>query len=169
MQNLVTLATSSSIVVIWGFFKINYVTERTLFNEVEINLLILEDAISYQKENNWSQPSFVTLRLEEVMDGLAKSRNIGAVSRTLSKRDIELLYYLSHGLLKYQRHPLDTLDSFSEISDSEKKNYEELGVKLLEVGFREQMQEDVNSNRNIGTFNHIDSILSQVEKLVEYI
>lgn len=150
------------IVVIWGFFKINYVTERTLFNQVEVNLLKLEEVISHQKENNWSQPSLVTLRLEEVINGLSTSRNIGAESRTLSISENELLYNLSNELQKYnQRYSLDTLD----LSDTDKKDYEELGDKLLEVGFREQMQEGVNSN--IGTFNHIDSILSQVEELVE--
>lgn len=155
------------LVVIWGFFQLNYVTERTLLNEVQISLLKLEDAISHQKENNWSDSSLVTVKLEELYNGISESQVIGTTSRTLSNNENKILYNLSRSLGKYQPFPIDKFERFSELSEENIKGYEELGDKLLKIGFRKQMQEDADKNISRGTSSHITFILNQVEELVE--
>ncbi|WP_409275984.1 hypothetical protein V1499_10295 [Neobacillus sp. SCS-31] len=63
------------------------------------------------------------------------SLNVGSESKTLSKSDMEILQDLINSLRKYQVYPMESLDSYSDLTDEGKRQYEELGEILREVGF----------------------------------
>ncbi|MFV8829771.1 hypothetical protein [Alkalihalobacterium sp. APHAB7] len=122
-------------IVAWGVNKNNYVIERVLTMNVAYNLFWLEEKISHQSDNDWSDPSLVTAELKQIFDGIYHSLNVGSESRTLSNSDKETLENLIRSLQNYQRYPMETLDSYSDLTEEDKKDYEELGVILREVGF----------------------------------
>ncbi|WP_409275983.1 hypothetical protein V1499_10290 [Neobacillus sp. SCS-31] len=56
-------------IVAWGFYHMNYVTERVLTVNVAYNLFELDHSISHQSDNDWSDPSLVTTTFGQIIEG----------------------------------------------------------------------------------------------------
>ncbi|MGP4072914.1 hypothetical protein ACTWQB_10210 [Piscibacillus sp. B03] len=149
-------------IVAWGFYHMNYVTERTLTVNVAYNLFELEKSITHQSDNDWSDPSLVTTELGQVFGGVDHSMNVGSESKTLSESDMGTLQNFINSLRSYQQYPMETLDSYSNLTEEDKRNYEELGEILREVGFESKEMNQFNSWEK-------DSLIKKFMELTEKI
>lgn len=140
-------------IVAWGILKMNFVKEQVLVTEVQHNLVELEGLIANQSDENWSDPNLVTTELEDVLNGIRLGITTGEQLGTLSKIDKEILEKLYSKLNQY---PNDELYSFVDLTDEDKKSFEELRDILRDVG--------LGLNISIS-----DSFMKQAEELVEKI
>jgi len=124
--NLLLLA-----IVAWGFVKTNFVKEQVFLTEVQLNLVELEGLIAYQMDNDWSEPNLVTTGLGAVLKGIWLGITTGEQLGTLSKGDKEILNDLYYKLNQY---PTDELYSFTDLSEEDKQNFEDLRKNLRNVG-----------------------------------
>jgi hypothetical protein len=131
--------------VAWGIAKINFVKEQVLVTEVQNNLVELEGLIANQIKENWSEPNLVTTELGDVLNGIWLGKTTGKQLGTLAysdKRVLETLYS------KLNQYPHDKLYSFVDITEEDKKNFEELRKTLREVGLGLNMTINPNSFMN---------------------
>jgi hypothetical protein len=129
-------------IVAWGIVKINFVKEQVIVTEVQNNLVELEGLIANQIEENWSEPNLVTTELGDILNGIWLGKTTGKQLGTLSyndKRVLETLY------AKLNQYPHDELYSFVDITEEDKKNFEELRQTLREVGLGLNMTINPNS------------------------
>ncbi|WP_336045692.1 hypothetical protein [Solibacillus ferritrahens] len=63
--------------------------------------------------------------------------NVGKVLNTLSGSDMKILNNLVANWRKYHQPELATLDSYSELTEEDKRDYIQLGEILSEFGFIE--------------------------------
>lgn len=134
----------------------NFVKEQVLVTEVQNNLVELEGLIENQIDDNWSEPNLVTTELGDVLNGIWLGMTTGKQLGMLSKSDNDILVHLYSKLIQY---PNDELYRFVDLTEEDKKNFEELRETLREVGF----------GLNISISGDIDSFLKQVEELNEKI
>ncbi|WP_342559712.1 hypothetical protein NSQ95_12275 [Psychrobacillus sp. FSL W7-1457] len=130
----------------------NFVNEQVLLTEVQYNLVELDGLIGYQIDESWSEPNMVTIELSEVLNGLWLSITTGEQLGTLSKSDKEILQKLYSRLSQYPKHELY---HFGDLTDEDKKNFEDLREALREVGI----------GLNIA-MSDMDSFMIKAEKLV---
>lgn len=119
------------LIVIWGYVKIDFAIEQLFFTEVQENLVELEGLIAHQKANNWSEPNSVTTELGDILDGLYLGISNGKYLGWISNDDKEILEELSSKLRQY---PHDGLYNFATLTQADINNFEELQIKLREVG-----------------------------------
>lgn len=139
-------------IVAWGIIKMNFVKEQVLVTEVQSNLVELEGLIANQMNDNWSEPNLVTTELDDVLNGIWLGVTTGKQLGTLSKSDKKILEHLYSQLNQY---PNDELYSFSDLTEEDKQNFEDLRETLREVGL----------GLNITLSANIDSFMSQAEAL----
>ena len=121
-------------IVAWGFNQMKYVTERVLVVDVADNLFALNNKITHQSDNEWADPSLVTDEVVNTLEGISLSMNVADTSNTLSEKDLEILWQLWGVLSGYRPYPMDTFDSYSNISEQNMNDFEQLGQVLSEVG-----------------------------------
>lgn len=143
-------------IVACGIIKMNFVKEQVLVTEVQNNLVELEGLIENQIDDNWSEPNLVTTELGDVLNGIWLGMTTGKQLGMLSKSDNDILVHLYSKLIQY---PNDELYRFVDLTEEDKKNFEELRETLREVGF----------GLNISISGDIDSFLKQAEELNEKI
>ncbi|WP_391201484.1 hypothetical protein [Psychrobacillus sp. L4] len=143
-------------IVAWGIIKMNFVKEQVLVTEVQHNLVELEGLIANQMDENWSEPNLVTVELGDVLNGIWVGITTGEQLGTLSKSDKEILEKLYSKLNQY---PKDELYSFVDLTEEDKKSFDELRDILREVGL----------GLNISISASMDSFMKQAEELVEKI
>ncbi|MED4018930.1 MULTISPECIES: hypothetical protein [Sutcliffiella] len=143
-------------IVAWGIMKMNFVKEQVFMTEVQHNLVELEGLIAHQMRENWGEPNLVTTELGDVLNGIWLGITTGNQLGSLSKKDEETLSHLHSKLSQY---PHDTLYSFVELTDEDKKNFEELREKLREAGLGLRMTIMAN----------MDSFMKQAELLEDSI
>ncbi|WP_088102956.1 hypothetical protein [Halalkalibacter urbisdiaboli] len=143
-------------IVAWGIIKMNFVKEQVLVTEVQNNLVELEGLIANQSEDNWSEPNLVTTELGDVLNGIWLGMTTGKQLGTLSKSDKEILEQLYSKLNQY---PNDELYNFVDLTEEDKKNFEDLRETLREVGL----------GLNITISANMDSFMRQAEALNEKI
>lgn len=124
-------------VITWGFIKINFVKEQVFLTEVQSSLVELEGLIAYQIDNDWSEPNLVTSKLAGILNGIGLGRVTGAQLGTLSESDDRTL---SHLQSKLRQYPHDEIYSLADVTDEDKRNFEEFRKKLREAGFGMQIQ-----------------------------
>lgn len=113
-----------------------------VFNtEVQDDLVELEGLIANQKENQWSTPNLVTTKMGSVLNGLWLGITTGNQLGTLSKKDKEILQRLYMKLLQF---PKDELYRFTDLTETDKENFEELRAVLREVGLGMNISIDEN-------------------------
>lgn len=134
----------------------NFVKEQVFITEVQHNLVELEGLIENQIDDNWSEPNLVTTKLGDVMNGIWLGMTTGKQLGTFSKSDNDILELLYSKLNQY---PKDELYRFVDLTEEDKKNFEELRETLREVGL----------GLNITISANMDSIINQAEKLNEKI
>ncbi|WP_308639660.1 hypothetical protein [Paenibacillus silvisoli] len=106
--------------------------EQVVFNGIQSNLVQLEGAITYQHDHGWSNPSHVTEKLSDVMEGIGLAFEIGKRSGALNKDKENLLWDLHRYLIGFKAdsgYPNVTL------SDDEREDYVELGENLRLSGW----------------------------------
>ncbi|WHZ05688.1 hypothetical protein QNH48_14110 [Neobacillus sp. YX16] len=143
-------------IVAWGIIKMNFVNEQVLVTEAQNNLVELESLIAYQSDNNWSEPNLVTTELGDVLNGIWLGMTTGEQLGALSKSDKGILEELYSKLNQY---PNDELYSFADLTEKDKKNFENLQQTLREVGL----------GSNIPISVKLDSFMYQAEALNEKI
>ncbi|CAG9609443.1 hypothetical protein [Pseudoneobacillus rhizosphaerae] len=143
-------------IVVWGIVKMNFVKEQVLITEVQSNLVELEGLIASQMEDNWSEPNLVTTELGDVLNGIWLGKTTGKQLGTLTYSDQRILEQLYSKLYQY---PNDKLYSFVDLTEEDKKNFEELRKTLREVGL----------GLNISIIASMDSFMKQAEELNEKI
>ncbi|MFB7159625.1 hypothetical protein [Lysinibacillus sp. NPDC056232] len=143
-------------IVAWGIIKMNFVKEQVLVTEVQHNLVELEGLIKNQIDDNWSEPNLVTTELGDVLNGIWLGMTTGKQLGALSKSDNDILERLYSKLNQY---PNDELYRFVDLTEEDKKNFEELRETLREVGL----------GLNITISADMDSFINQAEKLNEKI
>ncbi|MFF2176032.1 hypothetical protein ACFVT8_06175 [Lysinibacillus sp. NPDC058147] len=143
-------------IVAWGIITMNFVKEQVFITEVQHNLVELEGLIENQIDDNWSEPNLVTTKLGDVMNGIWLGMTTGKQLGTLSKSDNDILELLYSKLNQY---PKDELYRFVDLTEEDKKNFEELRETLREVGL----------GLNITISANMDSFINQAEKLNEKI
>ncbi|WP_208586163.1 hypothetical protein [Gracilibacillus suaedae] len=141
-------------IVIWGFIKMNFVKEQVLLTEVQYNLVELEGLIAHQSDNNWSEPNLVTTELGDILEGISLGITTGEQLGTLSNSDKKTLSLLYSKLNQY---PNDELYSFVDLTEDDKKNFEQLREILRDVGL----------GLNISISNSMDPFMRKVEELEE--
>lgn len=134
----------------------NFVKEEVLVTEVQNNLVELEGLIANQSSDNWSEPNFVTTELGDILNGIWLGMTTGKQLATLSKSDKEILEQLYYKLNQY---PNDELYSFVDLTEKDKKNFEDLRETLSEVGL----------GLNVTISANMDSFMRQAEALNEKI
>ncbi|RPF56136.1 hypothetical protein [Aquisalibacillus elongatus] len=155
---LVVLIVVLVMIIIWGFNKMNYVTEQVV-TDIRQDFIQLEDRISSQREDQWSEPGLVTTKVEELMNGIGLAWNIGSSLNTFSQSEEEFFYHLNGSLQQFDyRTESEPLGVYSDLSSEDQKNYEELGEILREVGFEKS---------NLGENATKDTVMRQLEELVE--
>ncbi|MEH7249294.1 hypothetical protein V7114_21260 [Neobacillus niacini] len=141
-------------IVAWVIIKMNFVKEQVLVTEVQNNFVELEGLIANQSDNNWSEPNLVTTELGDVLNGfwlgLTTGKHLGTISKS-DKKIPEDLY------AKLNQYPNDELYSFADLTEEDKKNFEDLRKTLHEVGL----------GLNISISANMDSFLNQAEALNE--
>ncbi|MGE7689703.1 hypothetical protein ACQKMI_10850 [Lysinibacillus sp. NPDC097214] len=143
-------------IVAWGIIKMNFVKEQVLVTEVQRNLVELEGLIANQIDDNWSEPNLVTTELGDVLNGIWLGMTTGKQLGTLSKSNNDILELLYSKLNQY---PNDELYRFVDLTEEDKKNFEELRETLREVG--------LGLNNTISP--DMDSFIDQAETLNEKI
>lgn len=143
-------------IVAWGIIKINFVKEQVLLTEVQYNLVELEGLIANQIDGNWSEPNLVTTELGDVLNGISLGITTGEQLGTLSNSDKEILEKLHSRLNQF---PNDELYSFIDLTEEDKKSFEELREILRDVGL----------GLNISISASMDSFMKQAEELLEKI
>ncbi|WP_018930720.1 hypothetical protein [Gracilibacillus lacisalsi] len=141
-------------IVIWGFIKMNFVKEQVLLTEVQYNLVELEGLIAHQSENNWSEPNLVTTELRDILEGISLGITTGEQLGTLSNSDKQTLNRLYSKLHQY---PNDELYRFVDLTEDDKKNFEQLREMLRDVGL----------GLNMSISSSMDSFMKQAEELEE--
>jgi len=139
-------------IVAWGIIKMNFVKEQVFVTEVQRNLVELEGLIENQIDDNWSKPNLVTTKLGDVLNGIWLGMTTGKQLGTLSKSDNDIL---EHFYSKLNQYPKDELYRFVDLTEEDKKNFEELRESLREVGL----------GLNITISTNMDSFIDQAEKL----
>ncbi|TCJ01669.1 hypothetical protein [Cytobacillus praedii] len=127
--------------VLWGFIRINFVKDQIFNTEVQDDLVELEGLIAYQKDNQWSTPSLDTTKMGSVLNGLWLGITMGNQMGTLSKKDKEILQRL---YMKLHQFPKDDLYRFTDLTETDKENFEELREVLREVGLGMKISIDEN-------------------------
>ena len=143
-------------IVAWGMIKMNFVKEQVLVTEVQNNLVELEGLIAHQIDHEWSEPNLVTTELGDILNGIWLGMTTGEQLGTLSERDKKTL---SHLHSKLRQYPNDKIYSFADVTDEQKRNFEELREILREVGL----------GLNIPISANIDSFMIQAEAINEKI
>lgn len=143
-------------IVALGIIKMNFVKEQVFVTEVQSNLVELEGLIANQIDDNWSEPNLVTTELGDVLNGIWLGMTTGNQLGMLSKSDNDILEQLYSKLNQY---PNDELYRFVDLTEEDKKNFEELRDTLREVGL----------GLNITITPNMDSFINQTEKLNEKI
>ncbi|XEC94058.1 hypothetical protein AB6A23_22370 [Paenibacillus tarimensis] len=98
----------------------------------------------------------VTTELGDVLNGIWLGRTTGEQLGTISKSDKEILNNLYSKLKQY---PNDELYRFVDLTEEDKKNFEELRKILRDVGL----------GLNISISASMDSFMKQAEELQEKI
>lgn len=143
-------------IVAWGFIKMNTAKEQVILTEVQQNLVELEGLIAYQIDGNWSEPNLVTTELGDVLNGLWLGMTTAKQLGLLSKNDKEVLEGLYS---KLNRYPNDELYRFADLTEEDKKNFEDLQKILREVGL----------GLNITISSDMDAFINQAQNLNEKI
>lgn len=125
------------VIVALIFFK--YQRER--LNEVKSemgsrmiigNIIQLEGAIWFQKENDWNEPSHVIEKVEDVIEGIYMTRSVAERKNTLSDEEDEILL----GLIRFfERYPSYSGFPNHEINEKETVAFENLRELFREVGW----------------------------------
>ncbi|MFX3635504.1 MAG: hypothetical protein ACE3L7_04400 [Candidatus Pristimantibacillus sp.] len=144
------------IIVAWGFITIHFAKEQLYITAVQNNLIELEGLIGHQQKNNWSEPNLVTTEVGDILEGIYLSLSNGKYTKSISKADKRTLEKLSSSLRQY---PHDTLYKFSELTQEDKNNFEELRMNLREVGL----------GLNITVGDDLGSLMNEANALVELI
>ena len=142
--------------VAWVMVTMNFVNEQVLLTEVQYNLVELDGLIGYQIDESWSEPNMVTIELSEVLNGLSLGITTGEQLGTLSKSDKEILQKLYSRLSQFPKHELYR---FGDLTEEDKKNFEDLREALREVGL----------GLNITISVSMDSFIIKAEELVDKI
>ncbi|MBB4826511.1 hypothetical protein HNO89_003771 [Sporosarcina luteola] len=114
-----------------GYLKMSLVHEELFYSEVQYKLAELEGLIDHQKRSDWPEPNLVTSQLGDVLNGIETAMNSGMYSGWLSNEDRSMMERLRAALSQY---PHDELYSFSTVTESDTKDFEELQSKLRQVG-----------------------------------
>lgn len=93
--------------------------------------------ITYQIDNDWSEPNFVTSKMAGVLNGIGLGRVTGGQLGTLSK---SVNRTLSHLQSKLRQYPHGKLYSLADVTDENKKSFVEFRKILREAGFGMQIQ-----------------------------
>ncbi|NJJ39099.1 hypothetical protein [Paenibacillus apii] len=139
-------------VIAWGYMKMNFVNEQILQREVQQNLIKLEGIIVNQSEDNWSAPNLATTELGDVLNGIGLSITTGEKLGTLSSSDKEILNHLYNKLNQY---PKDEFYRFSDLTEEDKENFEELRENLRNAGL----------GMNIQVSGNMKYFINQADKL----
>lgn len=139
-------------IVGWGMMKMNFVKEQVLVTEVQNNLVELEGLIAHQMDDEWPEPNLVTAKLDDILNGIWLGITTGEQLGTLSENDKEVL---GHLYSKLNQYPHDELYSFTELTEEDKQNFEDLRKTLREVGLGLKLTISAN----------MDSFMSQAEAL----
>ncbi|WP_238343510.1 hypothetical protein [Gracilibacillus saliphilus] len=127
---------------------------KSFLTEVQYNLVELEGLIAHQSENNWSEPNLVTIELGDILEGISLGITTGEQLGTLSNSDKKTLSHLYSKLNQYSN---DVLYSFVELTEDDKKNFEQLREILRDVGL----------DLNISISNSMGPFMRKVEELEE--
>jgi len=140
----------------WGLLTMNFVKEQVLITEVQSNLVELEGLIAYESETNWTEPKLVTAKLGDVLNGITLGLTTGNQLGTLSKKDDVILQKL---YLRLNQYPTNDEYSFVDLTEKDKRNFEELREILREAEL----------GLNITIHNDMDIFIKQAEVLLEKI
>ncbi|MQR85072.1 hypothetical protein GFV16_03835 [Bacillus megaterium] len=108
------------------------VHKELFYSEVQYKLVELNGLIEYQKKNDWPDPNLVTTQLGDVLNGLDVATNSGKYSNWLSNDERTTMERLDNELRQYSH---DELYKFSVLTQSDKNDFEDLQLKLQNVGF----------------------------------
>jgi len=142
--------------VVLAIIKMNFVKEQVIVTQIQTNLVELEGLIAHQIDSNWFEPNLVTTELRDVLNGILLGMTTGEQLGMLSRSDKETLERLYSKLNQY---PKDDLYSFANLTEEDKKNFEDLRKTLRDVG--------LGLNMTIGA--NMNSFMSQAKALNEKI
>lgn len=146
-------------IVIWFVNQMNYVTERTLKTNVINKLFELNETVSKQGNENWSDLAFISKQLEDTGLSTAHALNTGVTSKTINKDDSEMLLKLSNYFIRY-----------SSITNSEISPEYLEGMKLDLIWFNTILTEQGFDNEQTyistkqGHLKKLRNIVSEIEK-----
>ncbi|KRE99426.1 hypothetical protein ASG89_28105 [Paenibacillus sp. Soil766] len=106
--------------------------EQIAFRGIQSNFIQLEGSITYQMETGWGNQSYVTEKLEDVMEGIGLIIEIGNRSGALNKDNENLLRELQDYLSDYKE---DTGFPNAVLSDKERDDFIKLAEKLRSSGW----------------------------------
>lgn len=148
-------------VIAWGYIKMNFVKEQILHTEVQQNLVELEGVIANQSEDNWSAPNLVTTELGDVLNGIWLSIITGEDLGTLSRSDKEILNHLYNKLNQY---PKDEIYRFTDLTEEDKENFEELREDLRDAGLGMNIQVSGNMKYFINQADQLEKSIKALYK-----
>ncbi|MDW0115220.1 hypothetical protein QT711_18885 [Sporosarcina saromensis] len=119
------------IALVWGYLTVNLMNEQLFYTEVQYKLVELDGLIEQQKENNWSEPNLVTTQLSAVLNGIEVATSSAKYAKWISNEERLLMEHLYAALARY---PHDELYTFSDVSESDRKDFEALQAELQNIG-----------------------------------
>ena len=142
------------IIIIIGYLKMNLVHEELFYSEVQWKLVELDGLITYQIENDWSEPNLATTQMGDILNGIEVAKNSGQYSGWIANKERETMERLYAALSRY---PHDYIYEFSNVTQEDQQHFEDLQEMLQSVGF----------GMNMTISNEWKTFLAKSEKLLE--
>lgn len=136
-----------------GFLQMSLNHKELFYSEVQFKLIELDGLIENQKENDWTEPNLVTTQLGDVLNGIHVATSSANYTGWLNNDDQETMESLNNTLSQY---PHDELYEFSVLTQSDKNDFEDLQLKLQNVGI----------GMNMTSNNDWESFIERVEELL---
>lgn len=136
-----------------GFLQMSLNHKELFYSEVQYKLIELDGLIENQKENDWTEPNLVTTQLGDVLNGINVATSSANYTGWLKNDDQETMESLNNTLSQY---PHDELYEFSVLTQSDKNDFEDLQLKLQNVGF----------GMNMTSYNDWEFFIDSVEELL---
>lgn len=114
--------------------RLDNVYSSLKFRNIEFNLVELEGAIQFQKDNNWTNSFAVTEKVQDVIEGINITLIVSKDMGNLTKENEDTLILLLRIISKYDKYG-DFPDGIKIFTTQDKEDFSKLGDELRKVSW----------------------------------
>lgn len=115
------------------------------FRNIEFNLVELEGAIQFQKNNNWTNPFAVTEKVQDIIEGINITLIVSKDMGNLTKENEDALIRLLNIISKYDKYG-DFPDGIKMFNTQDENDFIKLGNDLRKVSWGMNLSFGKNDN-----------------------